>query len=166
MGQTLGATLDVEGKSLAGKYLTFRLASEEYGIEILKVVEIIKIMEITAVPRTPEFVRGVINLRGKVIPVVELRRKFNMETQEDTSETCIIVVSAAMPQGATVQMGILVDTVSEVLDIQAAEIEPPPQFGSSIDTNFIQGMAKVKGAVKILIDIDKVLTSQELASLV
>jgi purine-binding chemotaxis protein CheW len=166
MGQTQSAVIDVEGKALAGKYLTFRLASEEYGIEILKVVEIIKIMEITAVPRTPEFVRGVINLRGKVIPVVELRRKFHMETQEDTAETCIIVVSASIPQGGVVQMGILVDTVSEVLDIQASEIEPPPQFGSAIDTNFIQGMAKIKGAVKILIDIDKVLTSQELASLV
>jgi purine-binding chemotaxis protein CheW len=166
MGQALGAVIDTEGKASAGKYLTFRLASEEYGIEILKVVEIIKIMDITAVPRTPEFVRGVINLRGKVIPVVELRRKFNMETQEDTPETCIIVVSAAMPQGGIVQMGILVDTVSEVLDIQSAEIEPPPQFGSSIDTNFIQGMAKIKGAVKILIDIDKVLTGQELAALV
>lgn len=165
MGQALNQAGEMEGKSLAGKYLTFLLAHEEYGIEILKVVEIIKMMAITAVPRTPDFVRGVINLRGKVIPVVELRRKFKMEAREDTAETCIIVVSASLRQGGNVQMGILVDTVSEVLDVQASEIEPAPRFGASIDTDFICGMAKVKGVVKILIDIDKVLTDQEMESL-
>jgi len=150
--------------SLAGKYLTFKLAREEYGIEILKVVEINKLMEITKVPRTPEFVRGVINLRGKVIPVVELRRKFGMETIADADETCIIVVRTTF-KDAEVQMGILVDTVSEVLDIAATEIEPAPRFGSSVDTDFILGMAKTKGSVKILLDIDRILTGTDLAAI-
>ena len=151
--------------ALAGKYLTFQLAHEEYGIAILKVVEIIKMMEITAVPRTPSFVRGVINLRGKVIPVVELRSKFGMETIPDDDETCIIVVNARC-SGGGVQMGILVDTVSEVLDIAASEIEPSPQFGGSVDTKFILGMAKAKGTVKILLDIDRILSGDEIADLI
>ncbi len=148
----------------AGKYLTFRLAGEEYGIEILKVVEIIKIMEITSLPRMPEAVRGVINLRGKVIPVVELRRQFGMETTTDTSETCIIVVNVRILQ-KDVQMGILVDTVSEVLDILEKDIEPPPQFGSQCNTNFILGMAKAKGDVKLLLDINRVLSGDEIQAL-
>ncbi len=148
---------------LAGKYLTFKLGHEEYGIEILKVMEIIKLMEITNVPRTPEHVRGVINLRGKVIPVVDLRCKFGMEVVEDTDETCIIVVSVTSKDGSdAVQMSILVDTVSEVLDIAGGEIEPAPKFGGSIDTDFIMGMAKSKGGVKILLDIDTVLSGTEL----
>jgi purine-binding chemotaxis protein CheW len=147
-------------KELAGKYLTFKLADEEYGIEILKVMEIIKLMDITAVPRTPHYVRGVINLRGKVIPVIDLRKKFDMDTIEDTDETCIIVVNVRR-EGSDVQMGILVDTVSEVLDIQAGEIEPAPKFGSSVHTEFIMGMAKAKGQVKILLDIDSILTGSE-----
>lgn len=150
---------------LAGKYLTFKLASEEYGIEILKVMEIIKLMEITSVPRTPEYVRGVINLRGKVIPVIDLRCKFGMETVEDTDETCIIVVSVRSME-EEVQMGILVDTVSEVLDIEGNEIEPAPRFGGAVATEFIMGMAKAKGVVKILLDIDRILTGQELEQLV
>jgi purine-binding chemotaxis protein CheW len=149
---------------LAGKYLTFRLSHEEYGIGILKVVEIIKLMEITEVPRTPDFIRGVINLRGKVIPVVDLRGKFGMNTISDTAETCIIVVNV-QAQSTAVQMGILVDTVSEVLDIAGADIEPAPRFGSDIDTAFILGMAKSKGTVKILLDIDKILSGAEVASL-
>ena len=144
----------------AGKYLTFRLAQEEYGIEILKVVEIIKMMEVTAVPQTPDFVRGVINLRGKVIPVLELRAKFGMEAVEDTNDTCIIVVNVG-----EVQMGIVIDAVSEVLDIKAEEIEPPPQFGSSVDTQFILGMAKAGDGVKILIDINSVLSVDEISAL-
>lgn len=149
---------------LAGKYLTFRLAGEEYGIAILKVVEINKMMAITQVPRMPDFVRGVMNLRGKVIPVVELRRKFAMETIDDTDESCIIVVRTTCDD-ADLQMGILVDTVSEVLDIAAADIEPAPKFGSSIDTDFILGMAKARGNVKILLDIDRILSGGEAAVL-
>jgi len=145
----------------AGKYLTFKLAGEEYGLQILKVREIIGLMEITKVPRTPHFVRGVINLRGKVIPVVDLRAKFGMEHAEDTEETCIIVVEMER-DGSAVQMGILVDTVSEVLDIVEEEIEEAPSFGAEVDTGFILGMAKAKGAVKILLNIEEVLTAGEL----
>jgi purine-binding chemotaxis protein CheW len=146
---------------LAGKYLTFKLGREEYGLEILKVQEIIKMMEITTVPRTPAFVKGVINLRGKVIPVVDLRLKFDMEEKENTDTTCIIVVQVARAD-ATVTMGVVVDEVSEVLDIAAEEIEPSPDMGSTVDSQFILGMAKAKGAVKILLDVDKVLSAGDM----
>jgi len=141
----------------AGKYLTFVLGDEEYGLEILKVREIIGLMDITAVPSTPEFVRGVVNLRGKVIPVVDLRLKFGMASAEATEETCIIVVDVD-----TVEMGIVVDKVSEVLDIVENDIEDAPSFGVSVDTNFILGMGKADGNVKILLDISKVLSSEEI----
>ncbi|MDR2728869.1 MAG: chemotaxis protein CheW [Chitinispirillales bacterium] len=147
--------------SLAGKYLTFRLLNEEYGIEILKVREIIGVMAITSLPRTPPFVRGVINLRGKVIPVIDLRKKFEMEVTGDTDQTCIIVVDV-MIKGGNIQIGILVDSVSEVLDILGEDIEEAPAFGTNIDTAFILGMAKAKGSVKILLNIEKVLSSAEL----
>ena len=147
-----------------GKYLTFALAQEEYGLEILKVREIIGYIDVTAVPQTPRYVKGVINLRGQVIPVIDLRAKFGMETAAVTDETCIIVVNVRTA-GVEVQMGILVDTVSEVLDIGGADIEPPPKFGGNIDTAFILGMAKAKGAVKILIDIDRVLSGEEVKDL-
>ena len=147
-----------------GKYLTFRLAEEEYGLEILKVQEIIKMMTITQVPRTPDFVRGVINLRGKVIPVVDLRLKFGMEAKDTTDKTCVIVVQV-MRHETTVTMGIIVDEVSEVLDIAAGEIEEAPSFDTNVDTQFILGMAKAKGGVKILLDINKVLASNEPAKI-
>jgi purine-binding chemotaxis protein CheW len=139
------------------KFLTFFLANEEYGIEILKVQEIIGMMGITPVPRTPHFVRGVINLRGKVITVVDLRLKFAMEPKEQTEETCIIVV-----QTHGIQMGIMVDKVSEVLDIATKDIEDAPSFGIEVNTDFILGMGKSQSKVKLLLDIDKVLTSPEL----
>ncbi|MFH0879154.1 MAG: chemotaxis protein CheW [Lentisphaerota bacterium] len=151
-------------KSLAGKYLTFKISAEDYGLEILKVQEIIKMMDITKVPRTPEFVRGVINLRGKVIPVVDLRLKFAMDAIEATEKTCIIVVQVAR-RDSKVTMGIIVDEVSEVLDISDQEIEPAPSFGTNVDTQFILGMAKAKGTVKILLDIDRVLSAGEVAAL-
>ncbi len=156
-----------QGANLARteKYLTFNLASEQYGVEILKVREIIGLMDITKIPRTPDFVRGVINLRGKVIPVIDLRLKFNMDSIEDTQQTCIIVVDIVQ-QETQMQMGIVVDSVSEVLDIETQSIEEAPQFGSSIvDTHFINGIAKAKGGVKILLNIEKVLTSEEIQSL-
>lgn len=153
---------DAGQAELAGKYLTFKLADEEYGLEILKVREIIGMMSVTKVPRTPAFIRGVINLRGKVIPIIELRTKFGMEPTEDTDETCIIVADVSQ-DGDIVQMGIIVDTVSEVLDINGNEIEPAPSFGSSINTDFILGIAKVKETVKILLNIEKVLTKGEAA---
>ena len=148
--------------ALAGKYLTFKLDVEEFGLEILKVQEIIKMMDITRVPRTPAFVRGVINLRGKVIPVVDLRLKFEMERREGTDKTCIIVVTVRRGSG-TVVMGIIVDEVSEVLDVAGGSIEPPPEVGGAVDTTFILGMGKVGDRVVTLLDVDKVLSSSDLA---
>ncbi len=138
------------------KYLTFKLAEEEYGVVILKVREIIGIMSITAVPQVPAHMKGVINLRGKVIPVMDLRLKFGFEEIEHTEQTCIIVVDVGK------EIGIIVDTVSEVLDLKGENIEPPPSLGGSVDTSFILGMGKVDDAVKILLNIDKVLTTDEL----
>ena len=157
----MAETAEMTAASLAGKYLTFKLVNEEYGIEILKVREIIGVMSITSLPRTPPFVRGVINLRGKVIPVIDLRQKFEMEVTGDTDLTCIIVVDVAGKSGK-IQIGILVDSVSEVLDILGEDIEQAPAFGTNIDTAFILGMAKTKGSVKILLNIEKVLSSDEL----
>jgi purine-binding chemotaxis protein CheW len=145
-----------------GKYLTFALAHEEYGLEILKVREIIGYMEITAVPQTPNDVKGVINLRGQVIPVVDLRAKFGMDTTEITEETCIIVVEICQSD-RNYQTGIIVDHVQEVLDIAGGDIEDAPQFGSSVDTDFILGMGKIGDSVKILLDIDKVLSDSNIS---
>ena len=145
----------------AGKYLTFFLADEEYGLEILKVQEIIGMMDVTPVPRTPDFIKGVINLRGKVIPVVELRTKFEMATVDYTEETCIIVVEVMLDKEA-MPMGVLVDAVSEVLDIGEEQVEPTPSFGGSIQHDFILGMAKIDEQVKILLNIEKVLTNEEM----
>jgi len=155
-----GAALAVEGNAgqgLGGKYLTFSLGSEEYGIVITKVREIIGIMEITAVPHTPDFIKGVINLRGRVIPIIELRMRFNMEVKDYDDRTCIIVVDVPGPNG-TVQVGMLVDSVSEVINIAPQDIEPPPDFGVSTDAeNIIIGMGKIKGKLKILLDVDQVI---------
>ena len=148
----------------AGKYLTFTLADETYGMGILKVKEIIGMMSVTSVPRTPEFVKGVINLRGKVIPVVDLRLKFAMEAIPYTDRTCIIVVEIDTDE-QTVLIGIVVDAVSEVLNIREEEIENTPTFGSRLDTDYIMGMAKMDGGVKILLNIDHVLSSQEISAL-
>jgi len=139
-----------------GKYLTFVLGNEEYGLEILKVREIIGMMDITSVPQTPKFVKGVINLRGKVIPIVDLRLKFSMPEAEYTKETCIIVVDIK-----GIFVGIVVDTVKEVLDIKEEDIEETRALGSTVNTDFMLGMAKVKGTVKILLDIEKVLDSSQ-----
>lgn len=145
-----------------GKYLTFTLAEEEYGIGILRIKEIIGMMPITPVPQTPEFVKGVINLRGKVIPVVDLRLRFGMEEIGYTERTCIIVVEISGETG-TVQTGIVVDSVSEVMNIKGGDIEDSPSFGANLDTGYILGMAKMEGDVKILLDIDKVLSAEEIA---
>ena len=155
---------DVEhevGHALAGKYMTFKLAQEEYGLEILKVREIIGLMEITRVPRTREFLRGVINLRGKVIPVVDLRLKFGMPKTEATDQTVIIVVQCAI-DSKDITMGILVDQVLEVLSIDAGQIEPPPSFGTgAIDTQFLLGVGKSDKRVIFLLDIGRVLSADE-----
>jgi purine-binding chemotaxis protein CheW len=140
----------------AGKYLTFALAEEEYGLEILKVREIISMSEITSMPKTPEYVKGVINLRGKVIPVIDLRLKFAMDEAPYTDETCIIVVDVN-----GVEMGIIVDHVSEVLDIAAGDIEDAPEFGASVNIDFILGMGKAEGRVTILLDISRVIGTED-----
>ncbi len=147
-----------------GKYLTFALADEEYGIGILKVREIIGMMPITTVPQTPEFVKGVINLRGKVIPVIDLRLKFGMDEIDYTERTCIIVVEIETASGA-IPMGTVVDSVSEVLNIKGEDIEDTPTFGTTLNSEHISGMAKIDGGVKILLDIDRVLSEKEIASI-
>lgn len=148
----------------AGKYLTFKLADEDYGISLLKIREIIGMMPITSVPRTPDFVKGVINLRGKVIPVTDLRLRFGMMESDYTDRTCIIVVEVKGPD-STLQMGIVVDAVTEVLPVKADEIEAAPEFGAKVDTHYILGMANMDEAVKILLDIDRVMTAKEIADL-
>jgi len=147
-----------------GKYLTFALEPEEYGLEILKVREIIGYMDITAVPQTPHHVKGVINLRGQVIPVIDLRAKFGMETAEVTEQTCIIVVETSQGN-RKFSTGIVVDRVQEVLDIAGEDIEEAPQFGSSVNTDFILGMGKIGESVKILLDIDRVLAGENFRSI-
>jgi len=150
--------------SLSGKYLTFELAEETYGVGILKVQEIIKMQEITKVPRTPEYMRGVINLRGKVMPVVSLRNLFGMEEAETSRNTCIIVMQGRQGESSVI-LGMIADKVSDVLEIGVDELEPAPSFGSQADTHFILGMAKTKDAVKILLDMNKVVSEEEIASL-
>jgi purine-binding chemotaxis protein CheW len=145
----------------AGKYLTFAIGKEEFGVGVLKVREIMGIQDITAVPQTPPYLKGVINLRGKVIPVIDLRLKFGLPSIEYTQRTCIIVVQ--VKSGSTLLlMGIVVDEVSEVITMAAGDIEDTPDFGAHVATNYILGMAKIKDKVKILLDINEVLTSQEL----
>lgn len=148
----------------AGKYLTFSLAGEEYGINILKIKEIIGMMPITTVPQTPGFVKGVINLRGKVIPVIDLRLKFGMKPIAYGERTCIVVVEIEGTSG-TILIGSVVDSVSEVLNIKGEDIDDPPAFGTQLNTDAILGMAKMDGDVKILLDIDKVLNVEELTSM-
>ncbi len=148
----------------AGKYLTFKLGPEAYGIGILKVQEIIGMLAVTRMPRTPAYVRGVVNLRGKVIPVLDLRLKFGMEGRQDTDRTCIIVVQL-QSAGSIVTMGIIVDEVSEVLDVTAEQIEPPPSFGMAVDVSFISGMGKVGQKVVLLLDADRILMRQELEAI-
>jgi len=163
----LTKTMDQAVKAMAvreGKYLTFTLAEEEYGIGILKIKEIIGMMPVTTVPRTPDFVKGVINLRGKVIPVMDLRLRFGMEAIGYTERTCIIVVEIQGESG-TVRIGIVVDSVSEVLNIKGEDIEDTPTFGTKLDTDYILGMAKMEGGVKILLDIDRVLSGEQIAVL-
>jgi purine-binding chemotaxis protein CheW len=140
----------------ADKYLTFRLGCEEYGVDILQVREIVGLMPITPVPRTQGCIRGVVNLRGKIIPVLDLRAKFDMGRVEDTEVSCIVVVDT-LQRGNTVLMGLLVDTVSEVIDIPEAEIESATCFGNALDAHFIHGLAKHRSGVKILLNIEAVL---------
>lgn len=145
--------------SLAGKYLTVVLDNEAYGIAVLKVREIIRMQKITAVPQMPEYVKGVINLRGRVIPVIDLRLKFGLRA-EVAERTCIVVVQVQLAAGNVVQMGLIVDSVEEVAQLNGSEIEPTPEFGARVDTTYLLGLAKVKGAVKTLLDIDRVVAPE------
>lgn len=158
---------EVAGSGTSGsKFLSFRLGDEEYGVEILRVREIIGVIDITPLPQTPDFIKGVINLRGKIIPVMELRRRFGLSSIPYDEQTCIIVVEVSHDADADpFQMGVVVDTVSEVMDIARESIEPAPRFGCSLETEFILGMGKVKERVITLLAIDRVLNREELGGI-
>lgn len=149
----------VQGRELAGKYLTFRLHDESYGIDVLKVREIIRLTSITMVPQMPAYVRGVNNLRGKIIPVTDLRLRFGFPEAKDSDLTCIIVVQVKLVGGKSAQMGLIVDGVEEVTNIAATDIEETPDFGAQVSTDYILGMAKLKGVVKTLLAIDRVVSA-------
>lgn len=153
-------------EQLGGKYLTFALGKEEYGIPIQRVKEIIGMMEITGVPRTPDFIKGVINLRGKIIPLMDLRLKFGLPERPYSERTCIIVVEVASGEERGVRMmSIAVDMVSEVVNIADGDVEQPPRYGNGVDIRFLRGMGKVKGKVVMLLDMDRVLSAEEFALL-
>jgi purine-binding chemotaxis protein CheW len=165
MSTAAAPTASATTASLAGKYLTVVLDNEAYGIAVLKVREIIRLQKITPVPQMPTFVKGVINLRGRVIPIVDLRVKFGLKA-EFAERTCTVVVQVKLPNDQNVQMGLIVDSVEEVVTLNATEIEPTPEFGAKIDTSYLLGMAKVKGQVKTLLDIDRVVAPETVAAVV
>ncbi|NTV53203.1 MAG: purine-binding chemotaxis protein CheW [Candidatus Firestonebacteria bacterium] len=156
MSTTATATKAKSEEQLGGLYLTFRMGAEQYGIEILRVQEIIQMMMITPIPRTPSFVKGVVNLRGKVIPVIDLRMKFNLPTAASTEQNCIIVVDLE-----DLHMGVVIDSVSDVVNFPADKIDQVPSFGINLDTEFIRGIGKAEDVVTILLDIHAVITSDE-----
>lgn len=152
-------TVDRTAASLGGKYLTFFLAGEEYGVAILRVQEIISMMPITRVPRTPPFIRGVINLRGKVIPIMDLRAKFGMPAATEPEQVMIVV------QVGGVQIGVIADKVSEVASIKSEDIDPTPDFGSEVHTEFLLGLGKSNGRLRLLLDIERVLSTEEVSAI-
>ncbi len=139
-----------------GKYLTFLLGHESYGLPVLKVREIIRLVEITPVPHMPPHVKGVINLRGKLVPVVDLRIRFDLASREITESTCIVVAQVKLASSAAIHMGFIVDGVEEVINLTQAEIEKTPEFGMKLATEYLPGMANVKNKVIALLDIDQV----------
>lgn len=145
-----------------GRYLTFKLGGESYGLPVLGVREIIRLCPITPVPRMPDYIKGVINLRGKVIPILDLRAKFQLSTGSYGDRACIIVVQVGNPPATPMPMGAIVDAVEEVVQLTEAELEPTPDFGGSPDTDYILGMATVHGGVKTLLDLDKVFLKEGL----
>ena len=161
MSEATLESVSVTDGTRAEKYLTFNLERESFGIDVLVVREIIRLTNITAVPQLPHYVKGVINLRGKIIPVIDLRLRFGFENVKDTEQTCIIVVQVQMPDGRKTQMGLIVDGVEEVVNLNSGDIEETPDFGGKISTDYIIGMAKVKGSVKTLLNIDRVLSADE-----
>jgi len=162
---TATAPVATVSTAIAGKYLTVVLENEAYGIAVLKVREIMRLQKITPVPQMPAYVKGVINLRGRVIPVVDLRVKFSLKA-EFAERTCIVVVQVKLPTEQVVQMGLIVDSVEEVVTLTAAEIEPTPDFGTKVNTDYLLGMAKVKGQVKTLLDIDRVVAPETVKAIV
>ena len=147
------------------KFLTFELADEEYGITIMQIKEIIGMMPITVLPQTPAYVKGVINLRGKVIPIIDLRLKFSLEPVEPSERTCIIVIETADKEQNLTLVGLIIDAVSEVITLKGDEVEPPPKMQSQFQEQLILGLAKCEKGVKILLDIDKVINHDELSGL-
>ena len=150
---------------LAGKYLTFCLGQEYYGIAVLKIREIIRMLDVTPVPQMPDYIRGVVNLRGKIIPVVDLRKRFQLAKADTNERTCIVVVQVELPSGDKSQMGMVVDAVEEVVSITIDDMEETPNFGSRLQSDYILSMAKVKGKVKTLLDIDKVVAADAMSEL-
>lgn len=146
------------------QYLTFKLADEVFALDVAKVREILEITNITKVPQTPDFMRGVINLRGSVVPVIDMRLKFGMSRTEQTVNTCIIVVEINM-EGDTIVLGALADSVQEVVEMEPDSIEPAPHIGTRLNTEFIRGMGKVDGRFVMILDIDQVFSSDELSDL-
>ncbi len=144
----------------AGKYLTFELGRESYGVPVLKVREIIRVIDITPVPRMPDYVKGVINLRGKVMPVIDLRIRFGLEKAEFTDTTCTIVAQITQADGVQSLLGLIVDAVEEVSQVKGEDLEPPPDFGRRLNTDYIIGLARIKGSIKTLLDIDKVIEAE------
>lgn len=156
------APLTEQAAAKAGKYLILRIAQEVYGIRVLQVREIIRLQKITFVPEMPAYVKGAINLRGQVVPVVDLRSRFGCAGTTDTGRTCIIVVKIKCAKGGTSPLGLIVDGVEEVVQIAAADVEPTPGFGTHAAASYLMGMAKTKGQVMALLDIDEVLGSAAL----
>lgn len=164
MSATLAETTGTHAVAAPGKYLTFLLGGESYGIPVLKVREIIRHVDVTTVPQMPSYVKGVTNLRGKIIPVVDLRIKFGLPDAENSEQSCVVVVQVQSSANQRIQIGLVVDGVEEVANISAAEIEPTPDFGGALSGDTILGMAKVKGRVKALLDIERVVGLSEEAA--
>ena len=148
-----------------GRFLTFKLGRESYGLPVLGVREIIRLCPITPVPRMPDYIKGVINLRGKVIPILDLRAKFQLSTETYGERACIIVVQVGAPPATVMLMGAIVDAVEEVINLSEAELEPTPDFGGSPKTDYILGMATIQGGVKTLLDLDKVFLKEGVLTL-
>lgn len=148
-----------------GKFLTFKLENNDYGIPILKISEIIGVVEITPLPKAPVFMKGVINLRGKIIPVIDLRLKLGMDEIEHNQNTCIIIINLELKDSMK-QLGLVVDIVSEVCNINQNDIEPAPTYGDETDNNFLSGIGKIKDKVIMLLDIEKIIFSDELLKII
>lgn len=162
--QARGSAAVASGNTAPAQYLTFTLGGEMFGVGILNVKEIIEFGNLTEIPMMPPFIRGVINLRGAVVPVIDLAARFGSKTTEVGRRTCIVIVEVSDDE-IRHDIGIIVDAVSEVLEIPGSEIEPPPSFGARIRADFIQGMGKVAGKFVILLDITRVLSVEEIAML-